>query len=117
MTEVLVIGGGPVGLVSAILLAQAGVDVTVWERRPGSPSGTRAIGIHPPSLDLFEHLGVLDEIRRDAVRIDQGEAWNAGRRLGAVVFRDRPVPHPYVSVLDSKPSRRDRSGRGRAVRG
>ncbi|WP_426736902.1 FAD-dependent oxidoreductase [Plantibacter sp. 2H11-2] len=100
MTEVLVIGGGPVGLVSAILLAQAGVDVTVWERRSDSPSGTRAIGIHPPSLDLFEHLCVLDEIRRDAVRIDQGEAWNAGRRLGAVVFRDRPVPHPYVAALE-----------------
>lgn len=100
MTEVLVIGGGPVGLASAILLAQAGVDVTVWERRSDSPTGTRAIGIHPPSLELFEQLGILEEIRRDAVRIDRGEAWNAGRLVGTVVFRDRPVRHPYVAALE-----------------
>jgi 2-polyprenyl-6-methoxyphenol hydroxylase-like FAD-dependent oxidoreductase len=100
MTGVLVIGGGPVGLVAAILLAQDGVDVTVWERRVDPPSGTRAIGIHPPSLELFDDLGVLDEDLVDAVRIDQGEAWSGGRRLGTVVFRDRPGAHPYVAALE-----------------
>lgn len=97
MPEVLIVGGGPVGLVTALLLARAGIDVMVWEGRQEEPSGTRAIGIHPPSLDLFEELGVLDPIMDHAVRIERGEAWSDGRRLGSVVFTGRPVAHPFVA--------------------
>lgn len=97
MPEVLIVGGGPVGLVTALLLARAGIEVMVWEGRQEEPSGTRAIGIHPPSLDLFDELGVLDAVMEHAVRIDRGEAWSDGRRLGSVVFTDRPVAHPFVA--------------------
>lgn len=100
MPEVLVLGGGPVGLVTALLLARSGIDVAVWERRQEVPSGTRAIGIHPPSLELFDELGVLEALMEHAVRIERGEAWSDGRRLGSVVFTDRPVAHPFVASLE-----------------
>lgn len=94
------VGGGPVGVVMALCLAEAGVDVAVWEQRSELPSGTRAIGVHPPSLALFEQLGVLPAVLEHAVRIDRGEAWNGRRRLGTVVFEDRPVAHPFVAAIE-----------------
>jgi len=100
MPDVVIVGGGPVGLVLALLLVNAGLEVEVWEQRVDPPTGTRAIGIHPPSLELFEQLGVRDAVVGHAVRIDRGEAWSGGRRLGIVDFADRPFRYPFVAALE-----------------
>ncbi|WP_153038895.1 FAD-dependent monooxygenase, partial [Rathayibacter tanaceti] len=68
-TDVLVVGGGPVGLFLGALLARAGVDVQVWEQSVDPPRGSRAIGIHPPSLNAFAAVGADLPVLGEAARV------------------------------------------------
>jgi 3-(3-hydroxy-phenyl)propionate hydroxylase len=56
--RVLIAGGGPVGSTAALLLARAGVPVTLIEREHGMVEDYRASTFHPPTLDLLEESGI-----------------------------------------------------------
>lgn len=99
-TGVLVVGGGPVGVFLGALLAHAGVDVQVWERRDAAPSGSRAIGIHPPSLDAFAAIEADVPLLAEAVLVRRGVATSRGRTLGTLSFAGVSDTHPYVATLD-----------------
>src|ERR1700712_3216906 len=72
--DVVIVGGGPVGVFLAALLAESGLDIAVWEKRPERYCSSRAIGIHPPSLAAFSALDVTDQILQRAVLIRRGIA-------------------------------------------
>ncbi|WP_404476733.1 FAD-dependent oxidoreductase [Novosphingobium sp. BL-52-GroH] len=61
-TRVLVAGAGPVGAVAAYRLAQMGIDVILIEPNTHCPDDMRASTMHPPTLDMLEELGVLDDL-------------------------------------------------------
>lgn len=58
-THVLVAGAGPVGLVGALILARAGVDVVLIEKRAGLNTASKASTFHPATLEILDGLGVL----------------------------------------------------------
>jgi 2-polyprenyl-6-methoxyphenol hydroxylase-like FAD-dependent oxidoreductase len=74
-TSVCIAGGGPAGMLLGLLLARAGIDVTVLEKHDDFLRDFRGDTIHPTTLDLLRDLGILDGIRG--------------------------VPHTEVTTLDS----------------
>ena len=55
---VVIVGAGPVGLVSALRLARNGVQSVVLEAADAFPIDLRASTFHPPTLDYLDELGV-----------------------------------------------------------
>jgi 2-polyprenyl-6-methoxyphenol hydroxylase-like FAD-dependent oxidoreductase len=84
--DVVIIGGGAVGLLLACLLARRGIDAVVLERRTSRPARSRAIGIHPPGVRALALAGVEPEVRARAVEIVDGRVTCGGRVLGAMSF-------------------------------
>ena len=61
--EVLIIGGGPVGLISAIQLGRAGVKTLLLERRTSFSVHAKAGGIHARTMEIYRQLGLSTLIR------------------------------------------------------
>lgn len=61
---VVIVGGGPVGMLTALGLARSGVAVTVLEGQPGVARAPRAMVYHWPVLEHLERLGILEEARK-----------------------------------------------------
>lgn len=58
MIDLLVAGGGPAGLVTALHAARAGLNVTVVERRTGSIDKACGEGLMPHTVRQLESLGI-----------------------------------------------------------
>jgi 3-(3-hydroxy-phenyl)propionate hydroxylase len=83
VTDVLIVGCGPVGSVCALILARAGIDVTVIDRVEEPPMDLRASTIHPPTLEMLHTIGLADPL------IAQG------LKAPVYTFRDRATDITY----------------------
>jgi 2-polyprenyl-6-methoxyphenol hydroxylase-like FAD-dependent oxidoreductase len=59
---VLIVGAGPTGLTLALDLARRGVPFRLIEAAAAPSEGSRGKGIQPRTLEIFDDLGVIDEI-------------------------------------------------------
>jgi len=59
--DVVIVGAGPVGFMTALGLARQGIDVTLIDGETGIVNSPRAAIYHPVTLELLDRLGVIDD--------------------------------------------------------
>ena len=95
MHDVVIVGGGPTGLMLAGELGLAGVDVVVLERRATPDlAGSRAGGFHARTIEMLDQRGIADRFLaegRPCRRVSFG-----GTMLD---LSDLPTRHPYTLAL------------------
>ena len=74
--RILIVGGGPVGLFSAIRLVGFGIPITLIDKSPQVSDDIRASTIHPPSLEMMEPYGITDEILNTGIKVRQWQIRN-----------------------------------------
>jgi 2-polyprenyl-6-methoxyphenol hydroxylase-like FAD-dependent oxidoreductase len=97
--QVAIVGGGPVGLYLGLCLEQAGISFIILEKRSAPRPGSRSLGIHPVSLELFEELDIAANFIRDGIKIQRGHAFVNTEKLGTLSFEHCPRPFHFILAL------------------
>jgi 2-polyprenyl-6-methoxyphenol hydroxylase-like FAD-dependent oxidoreductase len=100
-TTCAIIGGGPAGMVLGLLLARAGVEVTLLEKHGDFLRDFRGDTVHPTTLRLLDELGLWERfaaLPHSEVRKAKFET--NGRSVTYVDFeRLRGQPHPFIAMV------------------
>ena len=88
---VVIVGGGPTGLMLAGELALAGVDVAIVERRANQElAGSRAGGLHARTIEVLDQRGIADRFLAEGQK-----AQVAAFASVALDISDFPTRHNY----------------------
>ncbi|WP_280260358.1 FAD-dependent oxidoreductase [Nocardia abscessus] len=99
-TTCLVVGGGPAGMFLGLLLARAGVAVTVLEKHKDFLRDFRGDTVHPTTLDLLDELGLGAEFAKlPARKVDQVQLPIAGGLQTLATLKNLPGKHKYVAMV------------------
>ena len=75
-SQVVISGGGPVGLICAYALARRGVTVTVLDQNSELQDDPRAATTHPATLEVLDGLGVIDQVVEQGLVAEEFEFWD-----------------------------------------
>jgi len=95
---VVISGGGPVGLVTALALARQGVEVVLLESEAAIPQDLRAGTFHPPTVEMLDALGLGQPLLEQGIKVPEWQVRD--RRTGVVAQFDLGLladvtPHPF----------------------
>ncbi|NLD54085.1 MAG: FAD-dependent oxidoreductase [Burkholderiaceae bacterium] len=99
-TTCCIAGGGPAGMMLGLLLARAGVAVTVLEKHADFLRDFRGDTIHPSTLAVVEDLDLLDRflaLPHQLVETLHADVY--GHELTIADFRHLPVASPFLALM------------------
>lgn len=92
-TDVLIIGAGPAGLMSAAWMAHLGVNARIVDKRNSKIFTGQADGLQCRSLEIFDSLGFADRVWKEANHMLEVRMWNPdkdGRIRRSEIIPDTP---------------------------
>jgi len=98
--DLLIVGGGPAGMMAGLLFARAGVRTLVLEKHGDFLRDFRGDTVHPSTLGLFDELGLLDAfLQRPHDKVPDIEAVIAGTPYRIADFSHLPGRGKYIAMM------------------
>jgi len=99
-TTVCIVGGGPAGVMLGLLLARAGIRVTVLEKHKDFFRDFRGDTVHPATLEVMRELGMLDEfLALPHQEIDHFTGMIGGEQFPIADLTHLPVQSKFVALM------------------
>ncbi|KIV81236.1 hypothetical protein PV11_08663 [Exophiala sideris] len=95
LSKIIIVGGGPSGLVLALLLANAGISVQILEGSDKLDDSPRASFYPWPALYELQRVGLLEEIRKRGYVASDGISWRKVDGTLLAKFNIDAVPQDY----------------------
>src|SRR5271167_2829449 len=100
MQTTCIIGGGPAGIMLGLLLARAGLPVTVLEKHQDFFRDFRGDTIHPSTLELLHELGLLDQfLQLPHAKVARMSAIIGGHAFHMADFSHLPTAAKYIALM------------------
>jgi 2-polyprenyl-6-methoxyphenol hydroxylase-like FAD-dependent oxidoreductase len=87
-TPVLIAGAGPTGLVLALWLTKSGIPVRIIDKAAEAGTSSRALGVQAHTLELYQQMGIADEVLANGVEVGGGNFWVGGKPVARIGVAD-----------------------------
>src|SRR5208337_2622013 len=95
-TEVLVVGAGPVGMLTALLLTQNGIRTRIMDQESRTAGHSYSCALHPRSIKLLSDAGIADQAVESGHRIASVGFYEGNARRAEVNLAQLPVDYPFA---------------------
>src|SRR3954464_3365728 len=98
--DLIVVGGGPAGMMAGMLFARAGCQVQVLEKHEDFFRDFRGDTVHPSTMEVLDQLGMLERfLKRPHDRVNSAELRIAGREWTVGDLSHLPTPAPFIAMM------------------
>jgi 2-polyprenyl-6-methoxyphenol hydroxylase-like FAD-dependent oxidoreductase len=98
--DLVIVGGGPAGMMAGLLFARAGCNVQVLEKHKDFFRDFRGDTVHPSTMEILSQLGMLERfLKRPHSELDTAELRLAGRQWTIGDLSHLPVPAPFIAMM------------------
>jgi 2-polyprenyl-6-methoxyphenol hydroxylase-like FAD-dependent oxidoreductase len=98
--DLIVVGGGPAGMMAGLLFARAGCRVRVLEKHEDFFRDFRGDTVHPSTMEILYQLGLLDRfLQRPHNRLNKARLRLAGREWTIGDLSHLKTPAPFIAMM------------------
>jgi 2-polyprenyl-6-methoxyphenol hydroxylase-like FAD-dependent oxidoreductase len=98
--DLLIVGGGPAGMMAGLLFARAGVKTLVLEKHGDFLRDFRGDTVHPSTMEILDELGMLARfLQRPHDRVDNARIRIAGREWEIGDLSHLHAPAPFIAMM------------------